>query len=167
MRSFEFCLPTKGIAVPVGPDWLHEVKYDGYRLRLERDGDRVRLITRGGYLWVIRVDPAAWATSSGVALAADRRDAIAIVTFGPVETLHHCFFSCSAISGPIERNSSSCAAMAFNGGEPSTAFYWPASIKSSTNWRSNSRRASSEIDSSLGVNSLPHRETRDTSAFTN
>jgi bifunctional non-homologous end joining protein LigD len=24
------------------------VKYDGYRLRLERDGDRVRLITRGG-----------------------------------------------------------------------------------------------------------------------
>ena len=35
-------------AVPDGPDWLHEVKYDGYRLRLERDGDRVRLITRGG-----------------------------------------------------------------------------------------------------------------------
>jgi len=24
---------------------LHEVKYDGYRLRVERDGDRVRLIT--------------------------------------------------------------------------------------------------------------------------
>jgi hypothetical protein len=27
------------------------VKYDGYRLRVERDGDRVRLITRGGYDW--------------------------------------------------------------------------------------------------------------------
>ncbi|UPK37882.1 DNA ligase [Bradyrhizobium sp. 186] len=51
MRSFEFCLPTKGTTVPDGPDWLHEVKYDGYRLRLERDGDRVRLITRGGYDW--------------------------------------------------------------------------------------------------------------------
>ena len=25
-----------------GPDWLHEIKYDGYRLRLEREGDRVR-----------------------------------------------------------------------------------------------------------------------------
>ncbi|WP_244547276.1 hypothetical protein [Bradyrhizobium sp. Gha] len=25
------------------------MKYDGYRLLLERDGDRVRLITRGGY----------------------------------------------------------------------------------------------------------------------
>jgi len=30
------------------------VKYDGYRLRLERDGDRVRLITRGGYDWTKR-----------------------------------------------------------------------------------------------------------------
>jgi ATP-dependent DNA ligase len=26
----------------------------GYRLRLERDGDRVRLITRGGYNWADR-----------------------------------------------------------------------------------------------------------------
>ena len=36
------------------PDWLHEIKYDGYRLRLERDGMRVRLITRGGYNWADR-----------------------------------------------------------------------------------------------------------------
>ena len=36
------------------PDWLHEIKYDGYRLRLERDGDRVRLITKGGYNWTDR-----------------------------------------------------------------------------------------------------------------
>jgi len=35
------------------PDWLHEVKYDGYRLRLEREGDRLRLITRVGY-WTDR-----------------------------------------------------------------------------------------------------------------
>jgi len=40
--------------VPATPDWLHEVKYDGYRLRLERDGDRVRLITKGGYNWTER-----------------------------------------------------------------------------------------------------------------
>ncbi len=39
MRStFDFCLPTKATSVPAGPDWLHEVKYDGYRLRLEREG---------------------------------------------------------------------------------------------------------------------------------
>ena len=38
----------------IGPDWLHEVKYDGYRLRVERNGDRVRLITRNGYDWTNR-----------------------------------------------------------------------------------------------------------------
>ena len=42
LRAFEFCLPTGARAVPAGPDWLHEIKYDGYRLRLEREGDRVR-----------------------------------------------------------------------------------------------------------------------------
>jgi bifunctional non-homologous end joining protein LigD len=51
---FDFCILTKSTIVPNGPDWLHEVKYDGYRLRLERDGDRVRLITRGGYNWTDR-----------------------------------------------------------------------------------------------------------------
>ena len=44
----------QGISVPAGPDWLHEIKYDGYRLRVERNGDRVRLITRGGYDWTKR-----------------------------------------------------------------------------------------------------------------
>jgi len=54
MRTFDFCLPTKSASVPAGADWLHEIKYDGYRLRLERDGNRVRLITRGGYNWADR-----------------------------------------------------------------------------------------------------------------
>src|SRR5215475_6006227 len=53
-KAFEFCIPTRGIKVPSSPDWLHEIKYDGYRLRIERDGDRVRLITRGGYNWTKR-----------------------------------------------------------------------------------------------------------------
>jgi len=53
-NPFEFCIPTVGTSVPSGPEWLHEIKYDGYRLRLERDGDRVRLITRGGYNWADR-----------------------------------------------------------------------------------------------------------------
>jgi ATP-dependent DNA ligase len=51
MAKFEFCLPTQVTIVPSGPDWLHEIKYDGYRLRLEREGDHVRLITKGGYNW--------------------------------------------------------------------------------------------------------------------
>jgi bifunctional non-homologous end joining protein LigD len=52
--TFDFCIPTRSTSVPDTPDWLHEVKYDGYRLRLERDGDRVRLITKGGYNWTSR-----------------------------------------------------------------------------------------------------------------
>jgi bifunctional non-homologous end joining protein LigD len=52
--AFDFCLPTRGIKVPDRPEWIHEVKYDGYRLRVERDGERVRLITRGGYDWTKR-----------------------------------------------------------------------------------------------------------------
>jgi bifunctional non-homologous end joining protein LigD len=38
-------------APPDGPDWLHEIKFDGYRMhaRLER-GD-VRLLTRTGLDW--------------------------------------------------------------------------------------------------------------------
>jgi bifunctional non-homologous end joining protein LigD len=50
---FEFCLPT-GARAPSGPDWYHEIKYDGFRLWVERSGDRVRLITRGGYDWTKR-----------------------------------------------------------------------------------------------------------------
>jgi ATP-dependent DNA ligase len=39
---------------PTARNWLREIKYDGYRLRLERNGDRVRLITRGGDDWTGR-----------------------------------------------------------------------------------------------------------------
>jgi bifunctional non-homologous end joining protein LigD len=51
MPKFEFCNPTVGKAVPAGPEWFHEIKYDGYRLRIEHEGARVRLITRGGHDW--------------------------------------------------------------------------------------------------------------------
>jgi bifunctional non-homologous end joining protein LigD len=54
MPPFEFCIPTIDIAVPAGPDWFHEIKFDGYRLRVERDGKHVRLITRGGHDWTKR-----------------------------------------------------------------------------------------------------------------
>jgi ATP-dependent DNA ligase len=53
-KAFEFCLPTSATKVPAGPEWLHEIKYDGFRMRVDRDGDRVRLITRGGYDWTRR-----------------------------------------------------------------------------------------------------------------
>ena len=36
---------------PSGPGWVHEIKHDGYRLQVRRDGDQVRLFTRRGYDW--------------------------------------------------------------------------------------------------------------------
>jgi ATP-dependent DNA ligase len=34
---------------PSGPLWIHEIKHDGYRLMLRRDGARVRCFTRRGF----------------------------------------------------------------------------------------------------------------------
>jgi bifunctional non-homologous end joining protein LigD len=49
--SFLPCIPTRGTEVPAGPDWLHEIKHDGYRLIVQREGKRVRLFTCNGYDW--------------------------------------------------------------------------------------------------------------------
>jgi ATP-dependent DNA ligase len=45
------CIPTRATKPPAGPDWVHEIKHDGYRLIVRRDGDTVRLFTRRGYDW--------------------------------------------------------------------------------------------------------------------
>ena len=37
--------------VPDRPEWIHEIKHDGYRLIIQRDGKRVRLWTRNGHDW--------------------------------------------------------------------------------------------------------------------
>jgi ATP-dependent DNA ligase len=52
--AFEPCLPTRGTKVPSGPDWIHEIKHDGYRLIVQREGKRVRLFTRNGHDWTDR-----------------------------------------------------------------------------------------------------------------
>jgi ATP-dependent DNA ligase len=31
LKAFDFCIPTRGTKVPDRADWLHEIKYDGYR----------------------------------------------------------------------------------------------------------------------------------------
>jgi ATP-dependent DNA ligase len=52
--QFQPAIPTRGTKVPASPDWIHEVKYDGFRLIVHRDGDRVRLLTRNGHDWSSR-----------------------------------------------------------------------------------------------------------------
>ena len=49
--AFEPCIPSRGTKVPDRPEWFHEIKHDGYRLIVQRDGQRVRLFTRNGHDW--------------------------------------------------------------------------------------------------------------------
>ena len=44
----EPCLPSPAKAPPAGPDWIHEIKHDGFRIMARRDAAGVRLITRNG-----------------------------------------------------------------------------------------------------------------------
>jgi bifunctional non-homologous end joining protein LigD len=53
-QAFEPCIPTRGTKVPAGPEWVHEIKHDGYRLIVQREGKRVRLFTRNSYDWTDR-----------------------------------------------------------------------------------------------------------------
>src|SRR3954470_11444248 len=56
----DFALPVKATKVPTGPDWIHEIKYDGYRLKVIRDGDSVRLKSKSGldiakrFPWIVK-----------------------------------------------------------------------------------------------------------------
>ena len=36
---------------PKGTDWLHEIKYDGYRMHARNDGGKIQLLTRTGLDW--------------------------------------------------------------------------------------------------------------------
>jgi bifunctional non-homologous end joining protein LigD len=47
--------PVKASKPPSGADWVHEIKYDGYRLIVRRDGPTVRLYTRNAYDWTARL----------------------------------------------------------------------------------------------------------------
>jgi bifunctional non-homologous end joining protein LigD len=40
---------------PPGDDWLHEVKYDGYRVLIWRSGETVRVTSRGEQDWSVRL----------------------------------------------------------------------------------------------------------------
>src|SRR5262245_7914742 len=47
--------PVKASKPPSGADWVHEIKHDGYRLIVRRDGPTVRLYSRNAYDWTIRL----------------------------------------------------------------------------------------------------------------
>ena len=44
---------------PDGPDWFHEIKFDGYRMHARIDDGDVRLLTRTGLDWTRKYPPIA------------------------------------------------------------------------------------------------------------
>ena len=49
---------------PEGDGWIHEVKYDGFRLLCRLEGGRARLVTRGGHDWTARFPAIAGAAAA-------------------------------------------------------------------------------------------------------
>ena len=49
-------------AAPEGREWLHEVKFDGYRVLLWRSAERVRISSRGDQDWTAKLPATASAT---------------------------------------------------------------------------------------------------------
>jgi bifunctional non-homologous end joining protein LigD len=50
-RPYAPCLPTLVKKPPAGPQWLHEVKWDGYRFVCHLNGGKVRMMTRNALDW--------------------------------------------------------------------------------------------------------------------
>jgi hypothetical protein len=73
--------------VPVGPLWLHEIKHDGYRLRVRKPGDR-SAFTLGAERTGRTVSPSLKATST---IDLDEIDGMEKhrVVIGPVELVEH------------------------------------------------------------------------------
>jgi bifunctional non-homologous end joining protein LigD len=49
-----FVIPAQPMLAPTPPtgaDWVHEIKHDGYRLIVYRDGSLVRLYSRNANDW--------------------------------------------------------------------------------------------------------------------
>ena len=51
----EPALPTLGRALPAGPQWVHEIKHDGYRFICRVEGNRIRVFSRRGNEYTERV----------------------------------------------------------------------------------------------------------------
>lgn len=60
----EPALATLHASPPSGGEWLHEIKYDGYRIQARIDGDEVKLLTRKGLDWTARFEGIAAALRS-------------------------------------------------------------------------------------------------------
>jgi bifunctional non-homologous end joining protein LigD len=58
-RFIEPCFPVTRASLPKGPEWLHEIKFDGYRVQLHKDSKRIKIYSRRGADFTKRYPPVA------------------------------------------------------------------------------------------------------------
>jgi bifunctional non-homologous end joining protein LigD len=77
-----FVVPAQPVKVskpPSGADWVHEIKHDGYRIIVRRDGPNVRLYSRNANDWSARL--------AAIAAAAARIEARSLTIDGEAVVL--------------------------------------------------------------------------------
>ena len=60
MTAFRFiqpCSPIRAKEVPAGDAWLHEVKFDGYRVQAHKVGSQMVICSRNGHDFTERFPP--------------------------------------------------------------------------------------------------------------
>ena len=62
--ALEPCLPTLVDRPPVGANWRHEVKWDGYRVCVAINGSKATVRTRRGHDWTHRFESIAVAAEA-------------------------------------------------------------------------------------------------------
>jgi ATP-dependent DNA ligase len=100
-------LPTLVEEPPEGGDWIHEVKFDGYRSQLVKEFDRSRIFTRNGHDWSAKYAP--------LIEAADRLDCVNAIIDGEIivfDLLHRPNFK--QLRGAIMREPGKLVFIAFD-----------------------------------------------------
>jgi ATP-dependent DNA ligase len=54
-QFIEPCAPIVSAKPPSGPEWLHEVKWDGWRCQIIKDGEKVSIFSRHRNSWTPRL----------------------------------------------------------------------------------------------------------------
>ncbi|MGO4512674.1 hypothetical protein AB4Z51_37365 [Bradyrhizobium sp. 2TAF36] len=133
--------------MPAGPGWIHEIKYDGYRARLVRDGEAVRLESKAGLDWTWRFP---WIVQTARQLRQARfaidgeivvLDARGISDFNALHSGKH---NAEASSTPSTCSSSSatiCASCRYSSARPSSASCCAAGRKESSSRHSSQARS--------------------------
>ncbi|MGX9571850.1 ATP-dependent DNA ligase [Mesorhizobium sp. f-mel] len=97
-------MPTLVEKPPESADWIHEVKFDGYRSQIVRDREGVRIFTRRGLDWTAARERAGAAgvgilkTANSLPILAE--GAIAWARVSHVQTCRHCPGRRRGQSGP-------------------------------------------------------------------